>query len=104
MADVAGFITNRLQLALLREAATLVDRGVATPEAIDLVARVGFGRRWSLAGPFESIAAGGPATLARVADEVFPHLSADADGPVLRRIRLPEAREVDLAIARRNAG
>ena len=104
VADVAGFITNRLQLALLREAAALVDEGVASPETIDLVARRGFGRRWSLAGPFESMAAGGPATLAKVADEVFPHLSSATDGTVIRRIQLPVPSDVRASIARRNFG
>ena len=102
--DVPGFITNRLQLALLREAAALVDEGVASPETIDVVARKGFGRRWSLAGPFESMAAGGPKTLARVADEVFPHLASATDGSALRRITLPSSSNLQAAIDRRNLG
>ena len=104
VADVPGFITNRLQLALLREAVALVDAGVATPETIDLIARRGFGRRWSLAGPFESMAAGGPATLARVADEVFPYLASPTDGAAFRRVRLPAEADLEVAIARRNEG
>src|SRR5262249_36815684 len=43
----------RLQLALLREAFSLVDRGVATPADIDTIVHYGFGRRLSVAGVFE---------------------------------------------------
>ncbi|MFB9834388.1 3-hydroxyacyl-CoA dehydrogenase [Actinoallomurus acaciae] len=47
-----GFIFNRLQGALLREAYCLVRDGVATPADIDLVVGSGLGRRWSVLGPF----------------------------------------------------
>ena len=45
--DVPGFIWNRLQHALLREARWIVDNGVATPEAVDEVVRFGNARRSS---------------------------------------------------------
>ncbi|GLY75455.1 3-hydroxyacyl-CoA dehydrogenase [Actinoallomurus iriomotensis] len=47
-----GFIFNRLQGALLREAYCLVRDGVATPADVDLVVNSGLGRRWSVLGPF----------------------------------------------------
>ena len=49
---VPGFLLNRLQVALLREAISLVDRGVADTEAIDAVVQHGLGLRWALLGPF----------------------------------------------------
>ena len=49
---VPGFLLNRLQVALLREAINLVDRGVADTEAIDAVVQHGLGLRWALLGPF----------------------------------------------------
>nr|WP_274637031.1 3-hydroxyacyl-CoA dehydrogenase family protein [Microbacterium bovistercoris] len=52
IADVTGFVLNRLQYALFSEAARLVDEGVATPEAIDLIARTTFGFRLPFFGPF----------------------------------------------------
>ena len=52
IADVTGFVLNRLQYALFGEAARLVEEGVATAEAIDLIARTTFGFRLPFFGPF----------------------------------------------------
>ncbi|WP_156750921.1 3-hydroxyacyl-CoA dehydrogenase [Mycobacterium sp. 852013-50091_SCH5140682] len=52
--EVEGFIFNRLQGALLREAYCLLRDGVATVDDIDEVVRAGLGRRWSVIGPFET--------------------------------------------------
>ena len=52
--EIEGFVFNRLQGALLREAYCLVRDGVASPEDVDRVVRDGPGRRWALAGPFET--------------------------------------------------
>lgn len=53
--EVEGFIFNRLQGAVLREAYCLVRDGVATVEDVDRVMRDGLGRRWSVIGPFETV-------------------------------------------------
>lgn len=52
--EVEGFIFNRLQGALLREAYCLVRDGVASVEDVDRVVRDGLGRRWAHIGPFET--------------------------------------------------
>ncbi len=52
--EVEGFIFNRLQGALLREAYCLLRDGVADVDDIDEVVRSGLGRRWSVIGPFET--------------------------------------------------
>ncbi|WP_090358588.1 3-hydroxyacyl-CoA dehydrogenase [Mycolicibacterium fluoranthenivorans] len=52
--EVEGFVFNRLQGALLREAYCLVRDGVASVDDIDEVVRSGLGRRWSIIGPFET--------------------------------------------------
>ncbi|WP_222622219.1 3-hydroxyacyl-CoA dehydrogenase [Mycolicibacterium fluoranthenivorans] len=52
--EVEGFVFNRLQGALLREAYCLVRDGVASVDDIDEVVRSGLGRRWSVIGPFET--------------------------------------------------
>lgn len=52
--EVEGFLFNRLQGAVLREAYCLVRDGVASVEAIDKVMRAGLGRRWAVIGPFET--------------------------------------------------
>jgi L-gulonate 3-dehydrogenase len=48
-----GFLLNRLQAALLREALHLVATGVARPDAIETVVRDGLGLRWAFLGPFD---------------------------------------------------
>ncbi len=53
--EVQGFVLNRLQSALLREAWALVEDGVASCEDIDRTMRDGLGWRWSFMGPFETI-------------------------------------------------
>lgn len=52
--EVEGFIFNRLQGAVLREAYCLVRDGVASVEDIDTVVRDGLAIRWSVVGPFET--------------------------------------------------
>jgi 3-hydroxyacyl-CoA dehydrogenase len=52
--EIGGFIFNRLQGAVLREAYCLVRDGVASVEDIDIVIKFGLGRRWSIMGPFET--------------------------------------------------
>lgn len=52
--EVEGFVFNRLQGALLREAYCLVRDGVASVDDIDAIVRDGLGLRWSVIGPFET--------------------------------------------------
>jgi 3-hydroxybutyryl-CoA dehydrogenase len=49
--DIPGFLANRIQHALMREAFALIDAGLATPEDIDNAVRYGFGFRYVAAGP-----------------------------------------------------
>ncbi len=49
--DLPGFLANRLQHALAREAFAMIDAGVATPEDVDAAVRFGFGFRFLAAGP-----------------------------------------------------
>ena len=53
--EVEGFIFNRLQGAMLREAYCLVRDGVASVDDIDTLVRLGLGLRWSVVGPFETV-------------------------------------------------
>jgi 3-hydroxybutyryl-CoA dehydrogenase len=52
--DVAGFIGNRLQHALWREAVALVEQGICTAEDVDIVVKASFGRRLGVLGPLEN--------------------------------------------------
>jgi 3-hydroxyacyl-CoA dehydrogenase len=53
--EIEGFLFNRLQGALLREAYCLLRDGVADVDDIDEVVRNGLGLRWSVVGPFETV-------------------------------------------------
>lgn len=53
--EIEGFVFNRLQGALLREAYCLVRDGVISVEDLDTVVRDGPGRRWAFIGPFETV-------------------------------------------------
>ena len=52
--DVPGFIGNRLQHALWREAISLVENGVCDAKSVDIVIKSSFGRRLSVLGPMEN--------------------------------------------------
>ncbi|MFQ3355418.1 MAG: 3-hydroxybutyryl-CoA dehydrogenase [Paracoccaceae bacterium] len=52
--DVPGFIGNRLQSALWREAISLVENGICDAEAVDTVVKESFGRRLAVLGPLEN--------------------------------------------------
>jgi 3-hydroxybutyryl-CoA dehydrogenase len=73
--DVPGFVWNRLQLALLREAVWIVENGVAAPEVVDEIVQDGLARRWRYTGPFATAALGGPVIFTRVAENLWPVLS-----------------------------
>ncbi len=65
--EVLGYVGNRLQVAVVNEALSLVARGIVSPSDLDLSLRLGLGERWSLMGPFETMdlnAAGGFAEYA----------------------------------------
>ena len=69
--DIPGFIGNRLQHALWREAISLVENGVCTAEAVDDVVKASFGRRLAVLGPLEN------------ADLVGIELTKDIQGQVV---------------------
>ena len=52
--DVPGFVGNRLQHALWREAVALVERGICDAQTVDTVVKASFGRRLAVLGPLEN--------------------------------------------------
>jgi len=74
---VPGFIGNRLQFAIMREALHLVRTGVADPETIDTVMKTSLGRRYGIVGPFEAADLGGLETFLRVATHLLPAMASD---------------------------
>jgi 3-hydroxybutyryl-CoA dehydrogenase len=101
--DVPGFVWNRLQLAVMREAVWLAEQGVASPSTIDTIVREGLARRWRHIGPFEAAALGGIDTWREVGANLLPELSRaqDLDG-LDRWLQSDEARLRD-SRARRDA-
>lgn len=61
--EIEGFVLNRLQGALLREAFRLVERGVVSVEDLDVTVKDGLGLRWAFMGPFETIDLNAPGGL-----------------------------------------
>ncbi|WOP19095.1 3-hydroxyacyl-CoA dehydrogenase family protein [Raineyella sp. LH-20] len=52
VADTPGMVLNRLQYVLLKEACSIVEEGIATPEDVDTIVRTTFGFRLGFFGPF----------------------------------------------------
>jgi 3-hydroxybutyryl-CoA dehydrogenase len=77
--EIPGFIGNRLQFAMLREAWALWASGAASAEAIDTVVRNSFGRRVGITGPLESADVGGLQTMYHFGRSLLPHLDIGAD-------------------------
>jgi 3-hydroxybutyryl-CoA dehydrogenase len=77
--DVPGFVVNRLQYALLREAYALVDAGVCTFADVDRAVTHGLGARWAAIGPFETMELAGLDVHAAVAANLWPELSNDTE-------------------------
>jgi 3-hydroxybutyryl-CoA dehydrogenase len=73
--DVPGFILNRIQFCILREAMHLVEEGVGSIEDIDNVMKYGLGMRYACFGPFEVADMGGLDIFHNISDYLFEDLS-----------------------------
>jgi 3-hydroxyacyl-CoA dehydrogenase len=71
-AEVPGFVFNRLQGAILREAYRLVAEGVIDVDGLDRLVRDGLGPRWALSGPFETAELNTPGGIAAHAARMGP--------------------------------
>lgn len=79
--EVDGFIINRLQFALLREAWSMWANGVASAEAIDQSFKLSLGRRYSITGPIESAELGGLDIMHKFAEFLLPDLDTSPAPP-----------------------
>ena len=86
--DVPGFVANRLQAALLREALHLVDTGVVDAEELDAVVASGIGFRWAFLGPLQIADFGGLDTWQYVTENLFPLLDNSPEPPPVLRERV----------------
>jgi 3-hydroxybutyryl-CoA dehydrogenase len=74
--DVPGFIANRMQHALWREAFALIDEGVCDAETVDVAVRNSFGLRLPVLGPVANADLVGLDLTFAIHNYVLPHLSA----------------------------
>ena len=79
--EVPGFITGRLQAAVLREALWLVEQGIARPQDVDAALTGALGRRWAAAGVFEVGEIAGWDLFLAIASELFPKLASSPGIP-----------------------
>ena len=85
--DIPGFLANRIQHALMREALALVDAGIATPDDIDDAVRYSFGFRYAAVGPMTQKEISGWDGMANAAKEIYPSLSnIDSIPPSLEKL------------------
>ena len=75
--DLPGFLANRLQHALAREAFAMIDAGVASAEDVDAAVRFGFGFRFLAAGPVLQRDHAGIDVHAAAAATMYPSLAAN---------------------------
>lgn len=75
--DVPGFVGNRLQHALWREAFAIIDEGICDPATVDEVIRNGFGLRLPILGPVETADMVGLDLTLAIHDYILPHINAD---------------------------
>jgi 3-hydroxybutyryl-CoA dehydrogenase len=74
-----GFVGNRLQIALLREALSLLQNGVASVEDIDTAVRYGLGIRYATMGPFKVADLGGLDVFHHLAQELYKDLDCSEE-------------------------
>ncbi len=85
--DVPGFIGNRLQHALWREAIALVEQGICDAETVDNVIKAAFGRRLAVLGPLENADMVGTDLTLAIHKTVLPDIdSRPGPSPYLKKL------------------
>jgi 3-hydroxyacyl-CoA dehydrogenase len=81
--DVPGFLGNRLQYALMREAIALLNEGVASAEDIDTMIKAGIGFKFPVMGPLETIDMAGLDLYHRVSQYLYKNLDSASSPPAM---------------------
>jgi len=85
--DVPGFLANRIQHAMMREAIALVDEGFASAEDVDLAVRYGFGFRYIAAGPLMQKDLAGIDIHCAAATTIYPYLHQNTEpSPLMQNL------------------
>lgn len=74
--EIPGFVINRLQWAIIKEASYLVKQGVVTPDELDQAVRASVGIRWASVGPFEAFHQGAATGYRGLVDGVLSTFDA----------------------------
>jgi len=83
--DLPGFVGNRLQHALWREAISIVEQGIADPATVDEVVKKGFGIRLPVLGPLENADMVGLDLTLQIHDHILKHIENSTDpSPLLK--------------------
>jgi 3-hydroxybutyryl-CoA dehydrogenase len=77
--DVTGFVANRMQHALWREAIALINDGICDAETIDVAVKNSFGLRLAVLGPIENADLVGLELTQDIHNVIFPELNADSE-------------------------
>jgi 3-hydroxybutyryl-CoA dehydrogenase len=77
--DAPGFLANRIQHALMREAYAAIEEGLGTPEDVDVAVRYGFGFRYVAAGPILQKEISGLEVNLSAARSIYPSLSNNVE-------------------------
>jgi len=84
--DVPGFVGNRLQHALWREAISIVERGIADASTVDECVRFGFGLRLPVLGPIENSDMVGTDLTLAIHDYILKHIESSPEpSPLLKK-------------------
>ena len=81
--DIPGFVINRIQFAVLREALSLVESGAVSLEDVDNVMKYGMGLRYACLGPFEIADLGGLDTFDSISSYLFADLADNKERSAL---------------------
>lgn len=85
--DVPGFVGNRLQHALWREAVSIVEQGICDAEMVDMVVKASFGRRLPVLGPLENADMVGTDLALAIHQQVLPYIDCTpAPSPYLEKL------------------
>ena len=94
-----GWLVNRIQTALMREALALIDQGIASPEDVDAAVRYGFGFRYAACGPIMQKEHSGWDINCKLQEAVFPSLCNDT-APSATMKRMIAARHLGMKTGR----
>lgn len=88
--DANGFIGNRIQFAVYREALKIVEEGIATVEDVDKAMKYGPGFRYPVLGPFETADLGGLDTFYYISSYLFNELSDEKKPTKLQQLLMDD--------------